>query len=145
MAVGALMMALGKNDEGVLYGLESNNWPGGQAWQIMKRLARKYSPQDGTTALQMEALLGQIAMDDHEDPITLSQQIAKIQAMKPSSPIPAERHINILINKAPAEYKGYLMAIQSMKGAGLTPEDVEDALSQYYRQTVQGRGGGTQG
>jgi Reverse transcriptase (RNA-dependent DNA polymerase)/Zinc knuckle len=118
---------------GVIEAAKTTTFPNGLAFMVMNALKKKYMPQDTITKVELRQELMRIKMSVKEDPATLFEQLAKVKARCASAKLDSEEMIAVIIEKAPQEYQQVLTIEQRIKGAALTVDDLESAMTQHFR------------
>ena len=54
-------------------------WPSGLAWRVVQALHRRFKPADIISKIELQCMLNQISMSHKEDPVTLFEQLSKIE------------------------------------------------------------------
>jgi gag-polypeptide of LTR copia-type len=124
---------------GVIKAARTMKFPNSLAFMVMNALKKKYMPQDTITKVELRQELMRIKMSGEEDPSTLFEKLAKVKARGAAAKLDAEEMIAVVIEKAPQEYQTILTIKQRLKGAALTVDDLESAMTQHYRSVYGGR------
>ena len=125
---------------GLIYKSMTMEYPGGLAHLVVKALFAKYQPQDIVTCVELRQMLNKVSMKKSDDPAKLFEQISGIKnkyntAMKR---IDEGDLIAMVLDAAPAEYQAILTAEQRVKGDAVTLQDLENAMTQHWRQISGG-------
>ena len=75
----------------ILVAGQTTVWPSGLAWRVIQGLHRRFKPADIISKIELRRMLNQISMSRKEDPVTLFEQLSKI-----------ENQFSMTINKADA-------------------------------------------
>jgi hypothetical protein len=120
---------------------KTDEWPGGEAWMINAALIKKYIPDDIIAADEARRRLNDVSMKRYDDPAILFEQLAEIEVAYAGTTIKITEQdcIGVVFATAAEKYHSILTSEQRTKGAGLTMDDLEDAMNQLWRQ-----GGGSQ-
>jgi hypothetical protein len=124
---------------GVIEAAKTTKFPNGLDFMVMNALKTKYMPQHTITKVELCQELMRIKMSGKEDPSTLFEQSAKVKAWCASAKLDAEEMIAVFIEKAPQQYQQVLKIEQRLKGAALTVDDLESAMTQHYHCVYGGR------
>ena len=122
---------------GLVYKAMSNDWPGGLAHEVTAALLKKYKPEDTISRVELRQKMSEVRMKKNDDPATLFEQLSAIenQYNTATQQIDEEDMIATVISAAPTEYKPTVSAEQRLKGNQLKLQDLEEAMSQYWRQS----------
>jgi hypothetical protein len=114
---------------------KTDEWPGGEAWMINAALVKKYIPDDIIAAAEARRRLNVVSMNKHDDPGILFEQLGEIEAAYAGTTIIITEQDCIVFVFATAAEKYYsvLTSEQRTNGAGLTMDDLEDAMNQLWR------------
>jgi hypothetical protein len=120
---------------------KTDEWPGGEAWMINTALIKKYRPDDIIAAAEARRRLNDVSMKKYDDPAILFEQLAEIEVAYAGTTIKFTEQdcIGVVFATAAEKYHSVLTSEQRTRGAGLTMDDIEDAMNQLWRQ-----GGGSQ-
>lgn len=122
-----------------IMGCQTPEWPSGKAHVLMKKLRNKYAPEDMTTALEVKAALKKVSFGKpSEDPDKMFEKLAKIQNDCTMAKIDIDWNdmIATVIDIMPDKYQMLLVKYATKKGHTQdTYEEMEAAVTQYYRQT----------
>jgi hypothetical protein len=120
---------------------KTDEWPGGEAWMINAALIKKYRPDDIIAAAEARRRLNDVSMKKYNDPAVLFEQLAEIEVAYAGTTIKITEQdcIGVVFATAAEKYHSVLTSEQRTKGAGLTMDDLEDAMNQLWIQ-----GGGRQ-
>ena len=58
---------------------QSDEWPSGLAWKVVKELMIKYNPNDNMARVEEKMMLNEVSMNNDDDPSVLFEQISQIQ------------------------------------------------------------------
>ena len=58
---------------------QTDNWPSGLAWKVVKELLEKYKPNDNMARVEARMMLNNVSMKSDDDPNVLFEQISQIQ------------------------------------------------------------------
>ena len=122
---------------GLVYKAMFNDWPGGLAHEVMATLLKKYKPEDMISRVKLRQKMSEVKMKKNDDPATLFEQLSAIenQYNRATQQIDEEDMIATMISVAPSKYKPIVSAEQRLKGNQLKLQDLEEAMSQYWRQS----------
>jgi hypothetical protein len=120
---------------------KTDEWLGGEAWMINTVLIKKYRPDDIIAAAEARRRLNDVSMKKYDDPAILFEQLAEIEVAYAGTTIKIIEQdcIGVVFATAADKYHSVLTSEQCTKGAGLTMDDLEDAMNQLWRP-----GGGSQ-
>lgn len=128
----------------VVYKAQSDDWPQGLAHLVVKALLDKYRPRDLITRVELRQQMNAISMKKDDDPTTLFEQIAAVENQYTALArqlgsgtkkitLDEEDIMGAIIDKAPKEYQSVLTSTVIDKGSSLKREDLEKAMTGYYR------------
>jgi hypothetical protein len=108
---------------------------------INAALVKKYRPDDIIAAAEARRRLNDVSMKKYDDTAILFEQLAEIEVVYAGTTIKITEQycIGVVFATAAEKYHSVLTSEQRTKGAGLTMDDLEDAMNQLWRQ-----GGGSQ-
>ena len=112
----------------------TKSWPNGATWVILKRLLRRYKPNDLMTEIELNRILSELKLGADENPGNLFTQIAAIRTWY-SKDIGEEKILPALMVALPKDY-GTLTSMYGLNksiGAADTLEDLEEALVALWR------------
>jgi hypothetical protein len=115
---------------------KTDEWPGGEAWMINSALIKKYRPDDIIAAAEAHRRLNDVSMKTYDDPAILFEQLAEIEVAYAGTTLKITEQdcIGVVFATAAEKYHSVLTSEQHTKGAGLTMDDLEDAMNQLWRQ-----------
>ena len=116
----------------ILVAGQTTAWPSGLAWRVVQALHRRFKPADIISKIELRRMLNQISMSRKEDPVTLFEQISKIENQF-STTINKADAIAIVMDAAPDEYQAILNTEQRAKGDDITLQDLADTMDQQWR------------
>ena len=58
---------------------QTDDWPSGLAWKVVKELLEKYKPNDNMARVEARMMLNNVSMKSDDDPSVLFEQISQIQ------------------------------------------------------------------
>ena len=93
---------------------------------------RKYKPCDVLADAQIEQDLGKIKMTAEEHPSVLFERISSVET-RYDKVLDDKKLLSIALSAAPAMYAEIITAKVRAKGSGLTPDNIEDAMTQLFR------------
>lgn len=98
--------------------------------------SNKYMPDDRILRVELRRALPNVSMRKDDDPAKLFEQISAIENKfnKPGNIIPEEELIAVVISSAPESYTLLLTAEERAPGNTLTLQNLEEAMTQQYRQ-----------
>ena len=99
----------------ILVAGQTTDWPSGLAWRVVQALHRRFKPADIISKIELRRMLNQISMSRKEDPVTLFEQLSKIENQF-STTIDKADAIAIVMDAAPGEYQAILNTEQRQKG-----------------------------
>ena len=125
---------------------QTDDWPSGLAWKVVKELLEKYKPNDNMARVEARMMLNNVSMKNDNDLSVLFEQISQIQNHFGSVARTIEDGDLIVTALAatPSEYHSVLTTEQRIRGADLTLNHLEDAMRQLSRQTNLERGKGNE-
>jgi hypothetical protein len=93
-------------------------------------------PTDIVALVEVRTALNAVRMKKKSDPKDMFEEIAGIRYRygTVTRPVTEEECIAVAINVAPEIYAGPLVSEQRSKGTALTLKDLEDCMTQLYRQ-----------
>jgi hypothetical protein len=120
---------------------KTDEWPGGEAEMINTALIKKYRPGDIIAAAEACRRLNDGSMKNYDDPAILFEQLAGIEVAYAGTTIKITEQdcIGVVFATAAEKYHSVLTSEKRTKDAGLTMDDIEDAMHQLWR-----KGGGSQ-
>jgi hypothetical protein len=130
---------------GLLFKAQTEKWPNGLAHLVVKELFKKYRLCDMISHVKLRSQLNKVSMKAQDDPSMLFEQISKIQNRfkedAAGNPIKLEKEdlISIVLAVAPKEYQSVLMIEQRVKGMAIELDDLESAMVQHYRMTMNNK------
>ena len=136
-AVAHLTMAFTKQRDLKFVALGKDaDWPGGLAYKIVRRLKQKYQPAYLLAQLDIKKMMDALNMKDDDDPSVLFEQIAEVQnrALTANMTISTKEEVAMVIKAAPPKYHAVITAEVRAKGVSVTGDDLEDVMTQFYRQ-----------
>ena len=86
---------------------QTTAWPSGLAWRVVHALQRQFKPADIISKIKLRCMLNQISMSYKEDPVTLFDQLSKIENQF-SMTVNKANAIAIVMDAAPDEYQSIL-------------------------------------
>jgi hypothetical protein len=115
---------------------KTEEWPVGEAWMINAALIKKYRSDDIIAAAETRRRINDMSMKKYDDPDILFEQLAEIEAAYAGTTIKITKQdcIGVVFATAAEKYHSVLTSEQRTKGAGLTMDDLEDAMNQLWRQ-----------
>ena len=116
----------------ILVAGQTTAWPSGLAWRVVQALHRRFKPADIISKIELRRMLNQISMSRKEDPVTLFEQISKIENQF-STTINKADAIAIVMDAAPDEYQAILNTEQLAKGDDITLQDLAETMDQQWR------------
>ena len=99
---------------------------------MVQAFHRRFKPADIISKIELRHMLNQISMSRKEDPVTLFEQISKIENQF-STTINKEDAIAIVMDAAPDEYQAILNTEQRAKGDEITLQDLAETMDQQWR------------
>jgi hypothetical protein len=121
-----------------IIGCQTEEWPGGRAWVLMKKLRRKYAPEDLTAVAEFKLALKQVKFGKPtDDPDKMFDQLAKIQNKFTMAKVKIDWNdvVATVIGVMPEKYQMLLVKYATkMDNTQDTYEELEAEISQYYRQ-----------
>jgi len=123
----------------IVYASCTEEWPDGIAYLVVRELMKKYRPLDTISKIEMRQKLTRIKMKKGMDPSILFETLTSIQNqyLGPGKRLPKEELIAIILDVATEEYKAILTVERKMKGESLTVEDLENVMSEEFRQMTR--------
>ena len=108
---------------------QTDDWPSGLAWKVVKELLEKYKPNDNMARVEARMMLNNVSMKNDDDPSVLFEQISQIQNHFGSAAhtIKDGDLIATALAGAPSKYRSVLTTQQQILGADLTLNHLEDA------------------
>ena len=58
---------------------QTDDWPSGLAWKVVKEVLEKYKPNDNMARVEARMMLNNVSMKNDDDPSVLFEQISQIQ------------------------------------------------------------------
>ena len=116
----------------ILVAGQTTTWPSGLAWRVVQALHRRFKPADIISKIELRRMLNQISMSRKEDPVTLFEQLSKIENQF-STTINKADAIAIVMDAAPDEYQAILNTEQRAKGDDITLQDLAETMDQQWR------------
>ena len=143
-AVAMANFAMSFTDEttmGMIHKAISPDWPTGKASVVVTQLLRKFKPEDTMARrVELRQKMNKISMKKGQDPAVLFEQICAVENRYNSAgQVSEEDLIAVILDAAPAEYQAVLISEQRCKGDQLRKEDLEDAMTQYWRLMNKGK------
>lgn len=119
----------------MVYKAQTNNWPSGLAYLVVKALFKKYRPDDLMAEVELEAMLSEVGMSGKTDPSVMFEQIENIRNRfrKTSVSISEARLMAAVIAGVPMEYRSVISSTQQVMKGKLTMESLEEALCDHWR------------
>ena len=112
-----------------------DDWPGGLAHKIVASLFAKYQPKDNITKVELQIMLSEVKMKATDEPNKLFEQLAEIENYDVSGSLDESDLMAVVFTKAPVRYQNVLSAVQLEKKDNLTLDDLEEAMTQVWRQS----------
>ena len=111
----------------------TKEWPNGAAWLILKRLVKRYKPNDLMTEVELNRKLSELKMRNNENPGNLFTQIAAIRTWY-SKDITEKKILPALIMALPQQYKWLATqyGLLQSKGTASNLDDLEEALVAFW-------------
>ena len=116
----------------ILVAGQTTAWPSGLAWRVVQALHQRFKPADIISKIELRRMLNQISMSHKEDPVTLFEQLSKIENQF-STTINKADAIAIVMDAAPDEYQAILNTEQRAKGDEITLQDLAETMDQQWR------------
>jgi hypothetical protein len=119
-------------------------WPSGLAHTVREQLFHEYRPTDIVALVEVRTALNAVRMKKKADPKDMLEEIAGIRYRygTVTRPVTEEECIAVAIDAAPEIYAGPMVSEQRSKGTALTLKDLEDCMTQLYRQMPSKRSHG---
>jgi hypothetical protein len=93
------------------------------------------------TKVELRQELNKISMTKGQEPAALFEQISAVENRynTGTAQVTKEEMIAVILDAASAECQAVLTSEQRSKGDALTSEDLEDAMTQHWRQINKGK------
>ena len=91
----------------ILVAGQTTAWPSGLAWRVLQAMHRRFKPAKIISKIELQCMLNQIRMSRKEDPVTLFEQLSKIENQFSTTVNKADA-IAIVMDAAPDEYQAIL-------------------------------------
>ena len=91
----------------ILVASQTTAWPSGLAWREVQTLHRRFKPADIISKIELWHMLNQISMSRKEDPVTLFEQLSKMENQFSTTVNKADA-IAIVMDASPDEYQAIL-------------------------------------
>ena len=116
---------------------QTDDWPSGLAWKVVKELLEKFKPNDNMARVEARMMLNNVSTKNDDDPSVLFKQISQIQNCfgLAAHTIEDGDLIATVLAAAPSRYRSILTTEQQIRGADLTLNYLEDAMRQLFLQT----------
>ena len=121
----------------MVHASETPEWSDGRADILMKKLMKKYQPKDLVSKAELKKRITEVKMKKKESPTTLFEQLSELEN-EFDTELELEDKLAQVMIAAPKEYKGIIVGEQRAKGADLELDDVESAMTQFWRATYGG-------
>jgi len=120
----------------------TDEWPEGEAWQVMKQLQEIYRPNDIQVIAEARHKLGALRMTVDQNPSVLFCQLATLEHAyaHTSGKITDQDIIGTIFGIVPDRYLPTLNLVAENQGNALKPSHLEAAMRKIWRQ-----GGGSKG
>ena len=116
----------------ILVAGQTTAWPSRLAWQVVQALHWRFKPADIISKIKLQHMLNQISMSRKEDPVTLFEQLSKIENQFSTTVNKADA-IAIVMDAAPDEYQVILNTEQQAKGDEIILQDLAKTMDQQWR------------
>ena len=109
---------------------QSDEWPSGLAWKVVKELMIKYKPKNNMAIVEARMMLNKVSMKNDDDPSILFEQISQIQNRfgMGTHTIEDGDLIAAAIVAVPNECRSIVAAEQRIRRGELTSNHLEDAM-----------------
>ena len=108
----------------------TDDWPSGQAWQVMAKLNKKFCPNDSIASLQAEIELAAIKMKKNEDPTEFHDKLYEVKQRYPTA-ISDLQVRNAMIRQCRKEYTEEI--VKAMSTPDSTTDDLLDGMLNRFR------------
>ena len=131
-ALASLTLAFTTNElSDMIMESQTDDWPDGQTWTVMKKLQEKHLPSDTMAMVDERIALNSIKMKKGEDPSKLFERIKAVETKynAKARKISETDKIAVVISQAPRAYGSIITAEQRVQKSNLKLSDLQEAMN----------------
>jgi len=119
-------------------------WENGKAHEVTKLLLKRYKQDDAINKAEMTKKLINVKLGEIDDPSELFEEMYRIKNVHETKTnvVADSVLIPFVLSAAPAKYHAIITSEMRDKEEKLTLDDLEDAMNDQWRLTLEGKKGG---